>query len=337
MSSENSLKSIAQRTGVSISTVSRVLNGKHEQYRISPRTVKRVLDEAKRIDYKPSLVAQSLRTRKSYTIGLLIPSIDNPYFAHIASEIVLEARRYNYTIILLDSLEDEKTEKECIETLLARNIDGIILVPCGERPDYLEKIDKRSPVVLIDRYFESTSLSYICTDNYQGAMEGMKLLLGNGHRDILCIRGIPHSSPSKERVKGYMDAMNEASCSHLCHITGNDYSINNGYLETKLAIGSSSRPTAIFTLSNTIMLGAIKAIGESSLRIPEDISILSYDNNLFLDFMHPSITRISQPTKEISQLAVKVLMERMSNPDMPPKQIKMPAQIIEGHSIKKLL
>ena len=90
MSSENSLKSIAQRTGVSISTVSRVLNGKHEQYRISPRTVKRVLDEAKRIDYKPSLVAQSLRTRKSYTIGLLIPSIDNPYFAHIASEIVLE-------------------------------------------------------------------------------------------------------------------------------------------------------------------------------------------------------------------------------------------------------
>ena len=134
-----------------------------------------------------------------------------------------------------------------------------------------------------------------------------------------------------------MDAMNEASCSHLCHITGNDYSINNGYLETKLAIGCSSRPTAIFTLSNTIMLGAIKAIGESSLRIPEDISILSYDNNLFLDFMHPSITRISQPTKEISQLAVKVLMERMSNPDMPPKQIKMPAQIIEGHSIKKLL
>ena len=111
MSSENSLKSIAQRTGVSISTVSRVLNGKHEQYRISPRTVKRVLDEAKRIDYKPSLVAQSLRTRKSYTIGLLIPSIDNPYFAHIASEIVLEARRYNYTIILLNSLEDEKDRK----------------------------------------------------------------------------------------------------------------------------------------------------------------------------------------------------------------------------------
>lgn len=336
MSSENSLKSIAQRTGVSISTVSRVLNGKHEQYRISPRTVKRVMDEAKRIDYKPSIVAQSLRTRKSYTIGLLIPSIDNPYFANIASEIVLEAHRYNYTIILLDSMEDENTEKECIETLLARNIDGIILVPCGERSEYLEKIDQRCPVVLIDRYFESTSLSYICTDNYQGALEGMKLLLSNGHRDILCIRGVPHSTPSKERVKGYMDALQQAACSEMCHITGNDYSISNGYLETKLTIGSTSRPTAIFALSNTIMLGAIKAIGESTLRIPEDISILSYDNNLFLDFLHPPITRISQPTKEISQLAVKVLMERIANPDMPQKQIKLPAQIIEGSSIKNI-
>ena len=321
MSPENNLKSIARRTGVSISTVSRVLNGKHEQYRSSAKTVKRVMDEAKRIDYKPSILAQSLRTNKTYTIGLLIPSIDNPYFATIASEIVFEAKRYGYTVILLDTLEDEGNESECINTLQTHNIDGIILVPCG---------------VLIDRYFEDTSLSYICTDNYRGALDGVKLLIENGHKEILCIRGVPHSMPSKERVKGYIDALRESGFDTRSRITGNDYSITNGYLETKLAIGSPARPTAIFALSNTIMLGAIRAIGESSLRIPDDVSILSFDNNLFLDFLHPAVTRISQPTKEISQLAVKILMERLSDKQSVPQQIKLPAQIIEGKSVKRL-
>ena len=336
MSLENNLKSIARRTGVSISTVSRVLNGKHEQYRISAKTVKRVMDEAKRIDYKPSILAQSLRTNKTYTIGLLIPSIDNPYFATIASEIVFEAKRYGYTVILLDTLEDEGNESEWINTLLTRSIDGIILVPCGERPESLEKIDEQTPIVLIDRYFEDTSLSYICTDNYRGALDGVKLLIENGHKEILCIRGVPHSMPSKERVKGYIDALRESGFDTRSRITGNDYSITNGYLETKLAIGSPARPTAIFALSNTIMLGAIRAIGESSLRIPDDVSILSFDNNLFLDFLHPAVTRISQPTKEISQLAVKILMERLSDKQSVPQQIKLPAQIIEGKSVKRL-
>ena len=244
MSPENNLKSIARRTGVSISTVSRVLNGKHEQYRISAKTVKRVMDEAKRIDYKPSILAQSLRTNKTYTIGLLIPSIDNPYFATIASEIVFEAKRYGYTVILLDTLEDEGNESECINTLLTRSIDGIILVPCGERPESLEKIDEQTPIVLIDRYFEDTSLSYICTDNYRGALDGVKLLIENGHKEILCIRGVPHSMPSKERVKGYIDALRESGFDTRSRITGNDYSITNGYLETKLAIGSPARPPA---------------------------------------------------------------------------------------------
>lgn len=160
-------------------------------------------------------------------------------------------------MILLDTLEDEGNESECINTLLTRSIDGIILVPCGERPESLEKIDEQTPIVLIDRYFEDTSLSYICTDNYRGALDGVKLLIENGHKEILCIRGVPHSMPSKERVKGYIDALRESGFDTRSRITGNDYSITNGYLETKLAIGSPARPTAIFALSNTIMLGAI--------------------------------------------------------------------------------
>ena len=117
------------------------------------------------------------------------------------------------------------------------------------------------------------------------------------------------------------DALRESGFDTRSRIAGNDYSITNGYLETKLAIGSPARPTAIFALSNTIMLGAIRAIGESSLRIPDDVSILSFDNNLFLDFLHPAVTRISQPTKEISQLAVKILMERLSDKQSVPQQI----------------
>ncbi len=336
MKSENNLKSIAKRTGVSISTVSRVLSGKHEQYRISAGTVRRVMNEAKRVNYKPSFLAQSLRTKKTYTIGLVVPSLSNHYFASIASEIIFEARQYGYIVILLDTFEDEENERECINTLLTRNIDGMILVPCGERADFLEEIDQQTPLVLVDRYFEETSLSYVHTDNYQGALDGVNLLIEHGHQRIHCIQGVPHSMPSRERVRGYMDALRASGHGNLSQITGSDYSVTNGYLETKLAIGSPLRPTAIFALSNTILLGAIRAIGESSLRIPDDISILSFDNSPFLDFLHPAITRISQPIKEIGQLAVKILIERLSNNQSVRQQIQLPAQIINGNSIKRL-
>lgn len=306
------LSDISKYTGVSITTVSRVLTGKSEQFRISAETEKKVLEAVKALKYKPNFFAQSLRKSTSYTLGLLIPSIDNPFFANIASAVIREAHKYDYPVMLIDTHESVVEEKSAIETLLGRNVDGIIMVPCTDDPEQLLKLNQNKPLVLIDRYFEDCELSYVATDNYRGAYDATRLLLSQGHRKIMCIQGTPRSITSRQRVKGFIDAVNDAGCADCATVTGNDFSTSNGYVETKLALSTGQRPSAIFALSNTIMLGAMKAISEHGLSIPGDISIISFDDNIYLDFLNPPVTRISQPIEEISIVAVKMLMDRIN-------------------------
>ena len=184
---KKTLIDVSKKTGYSISTISRVLNGKSEKYRISQSAKEVILQSVKELDYQPDIVAQSLRNNTTYTIGLLVPHIDNPFFANIASVVIREAQRYNYTVMLIDTLEDPVQENKAIDSLLSRKIDGIILVPTGENPSKLEEISTKTPIVLIDRYFEKHNLPYVATDNYVGAYQATKLLLESGHSKILCI------------------------------------------------------------------------------------------------------------------------------------------------------
>lgn len=298
---KETLVTISKRTGFAISTVSRVLNGQAEKYRISRKTVELILAEARRCDYTPSLLAKGLRMKRTNTLGLLIPQVSNPYFADIASAIIREARSHGYTVMVVDTMENEENEQEGIRTMLSRRVDGIVAVPCGRTPDHLEKVDRSVPVMLVDRSFERTSLPYACTDNYRGGVEATRILLQSGHRRIACIQGVPHSMPNRRRVQGYLDALRQAGLQEEAIITGDAFSLENGYRQTKLAVDGPDRPTAIFALSNTILLGAVKAIRESGLRIPEDISVVSFDDNPYLDFLVPAITRIGQPVEEIGK------------------------------------
>lgn len=213
-------------------------------------------------------------------------------------------------------------------------VDGIIVVPSGQEPDALESIDRnRTPVVLIDRYFEPTALPYVTTNNYEGGLNATKYLIGFGHRDILCIRGVPHSMPARERERGYLDALREAGLEDRARIAGNDFSIQNGYLETKFALSGSARPTAIFAMSNTILLGTIKAIKESELRIPDDISVVSFDNYTYLDYLDPAITRVSQRISEMGALAVKILLQRIEGTGNDDAKIQLSPQLIVCNSV----
>lgn len=206
-----------------------------------------------------------------------------------------------------------KNEQQDVLSLISRKVDGIIIVPCDREPDFLEGIGRHNiPIVLIDRYFDTTTLPYVCTDNFRGGYEATKHLIEHGHKRIACIQGVPYSMPNKERVRGYREALREYGLEGYIRVSGEDFSVQNGYLETKLLLNEPAIPSAIFTLSNTILQGAIKAIRESGLRIPQDISIISFDNNTYLDYLDPAVTRISQPTDEIGTLAVKILMESIS-------------------------
>ena len=333
---KESLITISERTGYSVSTVSRVINHQDKKYRISKNAVEIILAEAKRCGYTPSLLAKGLRMSKTNTIGLLIPSIDNPYFANIAHIIIQEAKSHGYTIILVDTMENERNETEGINSLLSRKVDGIVVVPCGQNPSILEGINNNEvPVVLIDRYYNSSALSYVSTDNYKGGLIATRHLLSRGHMNIACIQGTPYSMPVKERVRGYTDAMKEANLEKKIKVSGENFSISNGYLETKLLLNEQDKITAIFALSNTILLGALKAINESGLKVPSDISLVSFDNYTYLDYLNPPITRISQPTEEIGILAIKIIIQNINTKVRPAStRILLPPTLLERESVK---
>lgn len=323
---------MAERLGYSATTISRVLSGKAEKYRISPDTVNAVLREARRCNYSPSVAAQSLRTRRSNTIGLLLPSVANPYFADMASVIITELNSAGYTTIVVDTMESEQRLSESARSLISRQVDGILAVPCGEKGMDLEMLSAQIPVVLIDRYYEDTSLPYVTTNNYQGGLDATRHLLSRGHTRISCIQGVQSSMPNKERVRGYVKAMEDEGLAQDIDIIGNEFSVQNGYLETKLLMSRAQRPTAIFALSNTIMLGALKAIREAGLRIPEDIALISFDNNLYMDYMTPSITRISQPVEDMAKLAVKILLDKIKGASNCGSQLRLSPIMVAGES-----
>ena len=323
---------MAERLGCSTTTISRVLSGKAEKYRISEATVKAVLREARRCNYTPSATAQILRTKKSNTIGLLLPSVSNPYFADMASVIISELSDSNFTTIVVDTMESEQKLNESARSLISRQVDGLIAVPCGENGEEMEMLSSHTPLVLIDRYYENTSLPFVTTNNYQGGLDATKHLLSRGHSRITCIQGVQSSMPNKERVRGYCRAMEEAGLAENINIVGNEFSVQNGYLEAKLLMSREIRPTAIFALSNTIMLGALKAIREAGLSIPQDVALISFDNNLYMDYMTPSITRISQPVEDMSKLAVKILLDKLNGESNCNSQLRLSPMMVAGES-----
>lgn len=314
MSNKESLQTISERTGYSVSTVSRVLSGKGEQYRIGKQAIETITREARECNYTPDLIAKGLRTKKTSTIGLTVPSIDNPFFSNLASIITNNLKNHGYNILLADSMEAEQMETDALNSFLSRKVDGIIAVPVGSSPDLLERISKIVPVVLIDRYFPDTTLPYVCTDNYYGGLAATRHLIYKGYRNLLAIQGVQTSMPNKERVRGFKDAVRDSGIEEIRFtVTGNAFSSENGYESTIRVLESGNPPDAIFAFSTTIMLGALTAIREKGLRIPDDIGIISFDNNRFLDYLDPPITRIEQPAVQIGQLATDMLVRMIGN------------------------
>lgn len=335
---KETLSTIAARTGFSITTVSRVLSGNSAKYRISAATRDKVLEEAARSSYRPSMVAQSLRTRITHTVGLLLPSVSNPYFADMAQVAISELRRAGYTTIVIDTMEDARELSESVVSLVSRQVDGLIVVPCGTDASLLEQVeDNGVPVVLIDRQYGESKLSYVTTNNYQGGLEAVRYLISNGHRRIACIKGVQSSVPSQERVEGYRSAMKEAGLEKEEIIVGNDFSVQNGYFETQLLLSREVRPTAIFTLGNTIAMGAMRAIREAGLRIPEDISLMTFDNNMYLDFIEPVLTRIGQPVEDMAKIACKILLDKIHSSFTGYSRLRLAPVLIHGASVLKLV
>ncbi|WP_073003273.1 LacI family DNA-binding transcriptional regulator [Mariniphaga anaerophila] len=327
---------IAQKTGLSTTTVSRVLSGKAKQYRIGKKSQQKVEEAAKEMHYVPNHFAANLRTGKSNTVALILPSLSNPFFASIASEINAEIRRFGYIAIISDSDENPDIEKMELEQLRGRNIEGLVIAPCGDQAEYIKSLNDRGmPVICFDRYFEDLDIPYVSTDNFMGAQIATQHLIDKGHESIACIQGVRSSTPNRLRVKGFVETMENAGLKKHS-VVGDDFTVQNGYLETKLLLRQSKRPTAILTLSNTIALGCMKAIKEEGIRIPEDISLITFDEHPYLDYLSTPLSCVAQPVSDISKIAIKFLFAKINNAEFEPSQVLLRPELKIKESVRKL-
>lgn len=327
---------IAGRTGLSITTVSRILNGKAAQYRISKVSCQKVIETAKELNYVPDLFASNLRTGKSKTIALIVPSLSNPFFADIAGTINSEVRKYGYVTLISDSDENPEIEEMELRQVVSRKVEGLIIVPCGNQQGQIRQVYQQGlPVICIDRYFENSDLPYVSTDNFEGAYKAAKHLIQNGHKRVACIQGVQQSTPNRLRVEGFRKAMEEHGLNSYT-ISGDDFSIRNGYHQTVLLLQQPERPTAIFTLSNTIAMGCIKALKEASVHIPDDISVITFDDQLYLDFLATPLSSIAQPVNDIGKMAVKFLFARINSQEMKVEHVLLKPEIIVRESVKRI-
>lgn len=312
----NNLKELAEKLKLSPTTVSRVLNGKSEKFRISKKTSQKVWETAREYQYSANRIARGLKLEKTETIGLIIPDIANPYFGSIAKTIEVEARNSGYSIILCDSLDDEATEAELLQLMAGRKVDGIIIAPTGKSSRHVAEIQQQGiPVMVIDRYLPDTDLPFVTTDNYRGGFLATQYFIEKGHRNIACVQGINDISANSDRVKGYRDTLQKHGISvNETMILGTDFGEENGYVQTQKLLKMADRPTAIFALSNLISLGVLRALKGAQLSVPEDISIVSFDEQPYSAFLSCPMTTVEQPREEIGKLAFKNLLRKIKKP-----------------------
>ncbi len=334
------LQRIADELGLSITTVSRSLGSEARRYRISRKTEEKVRQLARSLGFTPNHVARSLRLKKTATIGLVIPDISNPFFAAIVRQITIGARAYRYSVIVCDSQDNEDAEIESIELLRARGVEGIVLCPVGRSAEHLAAFQNGDmPIVLADRYFPGVQLPYVVSDNAKGAREAVDYLIENGHRRVVCLQGMRGVSPNEDRLRGYREAFAERQIPvDETLIVGDSFSEENGYVTTKLLLKADRQFTAVFSFSNMISLGVLRALDEEGLRVPYDVSLVSFDDHPYLAYLSSPMTAVVQRTNEMGKIAVKMLFDRIRSKENTPIQggILLPASLVIRQSVSNL-
>ncbi|WP_026475574.1 LacI family DNA-binding transcriptional regulator [Alkaliflexus imshenetskii] len=341
MSKSNiSIKELASLLGLSITTVSRVLNNKAKEYRIKEETEKKVRDAAERYHYAPNQFARGLKLDKSETIGVIAPDISNPFFADIIKQIEKVCRNRGYLILIGDSNEDHSVELQMVERFENRKVDGLIVAPVGLEFSHLQKIYKRGiPLVLVDRIAPGIDLPSVSSDNYMGAYNAIELLIKNGHQNIACVQGLTDSQTNNDRVRGYTEAMRKYGLSNEIRVLGSSFTIENGYINSKqLLTQKYNKPTAILAMNNRISFGVLQAASELKVSIPENLSLISFDEQIYSAYLNPPMTTIEQNKTEIAKLAVDSLFEQFDSNGKENMKISkiIPTRINIRDSIKKI-
>lgn len=303
------LKDIAKVANVSYATVSRALSGSRQ---IGEETRRRILKICDEMGYTADYVARSMVTGSTKTIGLIVTHVNNPFMSEIASYIEMKSRAAGFDLMLCSSLHSVEQEEKAFQLLLGRRVDGIIIVPTG--PDSFQGLAKylgRIPTVFVSENARGLPMHYVTVDNYAGSVMGMEYLASLGHRRIVYFGRRQGSESHQRRAKGYIDVCEKYGISPVFFDNpGTTSSIENGYRMAKQLFAKKGQTfSAIFASSDSNALGIIKAADELKIRVPDDVSVLGFDNISYADLPKVELTTVEQPKEEIASCAVTALVE----------------------------
>jgi LacI family transcriptional regulator len=320
---------VAKRAGVAPITVSRVLN--HSGY-ASQDTRERVEAAIAELEYVPNRLARSLRSKRTNTLALILTDITNPFFTTVARGVEDTASDAGFTVVFCNTDESETEEQKYLQVVLQQQVDGILLVPARSTPESVDMIQKQgTPVVVLDRKMPpDTEVDVVRCENVEGAYQLVKLLIGLGHRQIAVVSGPKIVSTAEDRVIGYCRAMTEAGLGNRADlIQYGAFTQASGYEMTLKVLAIQPQPTAIFAANNLIGIGALKALQDAGLRVPEDVAMVSYDDLPANLVTFPFFTVAVQPAYEMAKKATQLLLARLSGePSTPCQEVVLPTEII---------
>jgi LacI family transcriptional regulator len=327
---------VAREAGVSMATVSRVVNNNPN---VKPQTRKKVFEAIERLGYRPNAVARGLASKKTTTVGVVIPDISNAIFAEVARGIEDIANMYRYNIILCNA--DKKKEKEIsvINTLLEKQVDGLLFMGGTVTNEHIEAFKSSSvPIVLCATTDDKNAIPAVDINHEKAAYDAVQLLIQQGHRNIGMISGtLQDPANGFARFQGYKKALEEANIPVLDeYIRIGNYRYESGIEAMKYIISLADKPTAIFAATDEMAIGAIHMIQDANLKVPEDISVISVDNSRMASMVRPLLTTVAQPMYDIGAVSMRLLTKLMNKENVELTKIVLPHELIIRKSVAHL-
>lgn len=336
MNKKTTSKEIANHLGISRSTLSFIINGKSKEMRISDELTKKTLEYVKSINYTTNSIAKSLKTGKSFTIGLIVADISNPFFSQIAYRLEKEASKKGYYIMYSSSNEDEKQFNLQLDNFINRQIDGLILVPPVNCVDFVDILNtKRIPFVLVDRFINGPVVNSVNIDNFKAAYEATNRLILNNRQNISIVNVNDQLLTMHNRTKGYLQCLSDNNISIDQRLI-KQLKFSNAINDVKNAVQQviQNGADAILFTTNKLSFSGLEKMKEMGLIIPDDVAVVSFDENPAFRLFDTSITTIKQPIKEMCKASIDILLKLIDNDDIsiPTLQLELESSLIVRNS-----
>jgi LacI family transcriptional regulator, galactose operon repressor len=319
---------VAKAAGVSVTTVSHVVN---KTRRVNPETVAAVETAIEATGYIPDQVARSIRTGGTRTIGCAISAMSNPYFAEVVHGVERAAARAGYSLLLTDTHDDPQGQTRAIATLLSRRVDAVVLAPSHDPTAVIVQVMQRKlPIVLIDRFFDAP-VDQVGSENIEPTAQLVDHLASLGHRRIGLVAGRDGLATTSERLEGFRLGLRRNKLRVSPELIASGANLE-AYNVTQRFLARPRPPTALVVGSNRMTIGAMRAIRDCGLSVPEDVALVAFDDFEWADLFHPRLTAIAQATAEMGEQSVEMILSRLADPVLEPRKVRLPAAFVHRES-----